>query len=672
MMTAFLRRHGAWLAVALAAIAVYANSLFNGYALDDVFIIQTNTRVHQLTEQSLIWLKPYWPFFGRELGLYRPFVIFAYALEWAVSGGAAWVFHLFSLLLHATASVLAFFLLRKLAGETPALLGGLLFAVHPVHTEAVANIVGQAELIAGVTTFAACLLYATRPEGTTTSWPRRLALLALYAIGMLTKESAIVLPGLLVALDFTQKRVQLSRAGCARYVSDVFVPMFLLVAVAISYLTLRVDVLGSIGGVDAAPSLPFLKQAPRVPTALRSWPEFVRLLFYPADLSSDYSPGVVLPVEGITPMALLGAAVMILTALLALLTPLYPAAGLAAAWFFISVLPVSNLLMPIGVLLAERLLYTPSFAASLIVAFAARALLAARTASLPRPRMMPAIALAALVLITLSYRTWIRNPDWKSTAAVLEAIVRDHPESYRAHWSSGGAAMTSGNFKLALQYFELAYRIWPHDPQLLDDIANAYMATGQYEKAIPLLERSRDALGWLSRTHFMLATAYIVTNRFDAALNSTTQATRLGMSGDMLFPVYGQAYEGLDRDPEAIGAWRAALRQPYSDQWTYRARLARLYARTGSLEAATAQADSAAARVPPQDTANLRLMHTLRHAIVQNCYSKLPQSSAVRRGCEDPIAHWQVLVPHRTMQFAKDSQTASGMVELEPSEARAR
>ena len=139
-----------WLApafVVLAACAVYLNSIGNGFALDDVFIIHQNARVHDVTAWRYIWLTPYWPFFGTELGLYRPFIIFLYAVQWAIGGGATWVFHVGNVLLHATATLLVFLLLERLTPRTPALIGALIFAVHPVHTEAVANVVGQAEIV---------------------------------------------------------------------------------------------------------------------------------------------------------------------------------------------------------------------------------------------------------------------------------------------------------------------------------------------------------------------------------------------------------------------------------------------------------------------------------------------------------------------------------------------
>lgn len=135
------------LACALAAAAVYLNSLANGFALDDVHIIEVNRRVHELDSWREIWLTPYWPTFGTQLGLWRPLAIFGFALQWAAGGGDALTFHVTSVALHVLVTSLCFLLLERLTTATAAFAGALLFAVHPLHTEAVANIVGQSELI---------------------------------------------------------------------------------------------------------------------------------------------------------------------------------------------------------------------------------------------------------------------------------------------------------------------------------------------------------------------------------------------------------------------------------------------------------------------------------------------------------------------------------------------
>jgi tetratricopeptide (TPR) repeat protein len=650
------RKHGMWLVVALAAIAVYANSMGNGFAWDDQFIIKSNARVHQLADQSQIWLTPYWQSYGAELGLYRPFAMFVYALEWAAGGGAPWLFHATNVFLHALASALAFFLLRVLAGSgAAALIGGLLFAVHPVRVEAVANGVGQAELIAGSATLAACLIYATRPSGASTGWGRRIMLVVLYAVAMLTKESAIVLPALLVALDVAQRRVVLTRVALVQYLRATALPLFLLAATAIAYLSLRVEVLGSVGGVNAAPGLPFLRSEYRVHNALRSWPEYVRLLFFPVDLAADYSPAVILPVNSITPMVLLGAILLGGTVLLALLTPVVPGAGLPAAWFLIAVLPASNLLVPIGVVVAERLLYTPAFAVSLMASFAWARLQGRRAQTHSRGLMRTVYAFACVVLLALAARTFVRNPDWKDSVTVFKSIVRDNPESYRGLAMMGAIVTAQGKSDYAMSFFELAYRIWPDDAQLATDMAYQHITKGEYHRALALMERAHGNADWFDRIQVLLAQAAIGAGEYERALQAVIRADHLGTSHRLTFPLYAHAYEGLGRIPAAVGAWRATVRElgGHPAAWSL---LARALAKLGDERDALAAADSAHARAEPSDTVTRRIVTELRTAVLAGCYEP---SRASDSSCGNPLEMWEVQLPP-PMRSATSSQNASG------------
>ena len=540
-------RAAAWLVAAVAGIA-YANALWNGFALDDVAIIQQNARVHDWRALADIWLTPYWPSYGDQLGLYRPLAIFAYALQWALAGGAPWVFHLGNLLLHAAASALVSLLVLRLlptlggrdeecaptdVHAAAALLAGLVFALHPVHTEAVANVVGQAELIAAVTTLAACILHATRPAAGLS--PRRLlAIAALFATGMLAKESAIVLPALLVAIDGAQRRWRYRLTDLRAYLRPMAVPVLVLAAVAIAYLALRVAVLGSIGGVHAAPNLPFLREEYRVFVAFRAWPEYVRLMVWPADLSSDYSPAVILPVEGITPMAALGAALLIATAVLAMLTPLFPRAGLPASWFLITILPVSNLLLPIGVVVAERLLYTPSLALSLVAALAAE-----RVAFAPARSRRLALLATAAALVLAGAHVVRRNPDWTSTDTVWDALVRDHPESYRAQLINAARAVQKGQHEIAEKYTELAYRLWPHDAPMLHLLSQYAQEKGDFDRALALLEHAESVAPFIGTYPLARAVTSIAAERPAEALPALDRA------------------QALDANPKFVGVVRA-------------------------------------------------------------------------------------------------------------------
>src|SRR5256884_7182612 len=155
--------------------------------MDDVAIIVTNPLV---AEPAGVWRAfgaPYWP---PDLGghLYRPLIIAAFALD-RMLDGAVW-FHAANLLWHGAAAVAVAVLARRWADTTGGLVAGVMFAVHPVHVEAVANVVGRAELMAAA--FTLLSVYAAI-ERRSAAWSA-----ACWVLGLLCKESAAVAPALVV------------------------------------------------------------------------------------------------------------------------------------------------------------------------------------------------------------------------------------------------------------------------------------------------------------------------------------------------------------------------------------------------------------------------------------------------------------------------------------------
>ncbi len=514
------RRQGAGIALVLSACAVaYANALRNGFAYDDLPIIVESDRVHQLHGLARLLWTPYWETFGRELGLYRPLAILGFALQWGAAGGAPWLFHLVNLALHAAVCVAVLLLLVRFVDARAAVFGAVLFAVHPLHTEVVANVVGQAELWATLAVVSACVLWASRPHGRVGAG-RALAMAALYLLGLAGKESAIVLPGLLPLLDVAQGRHR--ERGVGTWLRDAAPAVVSLGAAAAAYLGARVAVLGHVTGGGMAPALPYLaRPETRFLSALRAWPEYLRLLVWPADLSADYSPGVVLPVEHLTSMAALGAAILVTTVAASLLLPRRPRIGLPAAWFLVAVLPVSNLLFPIGVLLAERTLYLPSVAAALAAAFVADALMARATSSPRGARDRIALtAMAALLIALAAVRTARRNPAWRDNDALRETLMRDHPQSYRAQWLAAVQATQKGERANAEEHWLLASRIWPWDQQLLTDYGAFKDRVGDRQGAIRLLERARALRAGVPRTEAALGLAYFRVGRWSEAADA--------------------------------------------------------------------------------------------------------------------------------------------------------
>jgi tetratricopeptide (TPR) repeat protein len=656
--------------VAGVAVAVYANSLLNGFALDDVFIVQGNARVHNPTSLADIWLTPYWPFAGMELGLYRPGIIFLYAVQWLAGGGEPWLFHAVSVALHAGASVLVFVLLRRLADNLPAFVGALVFAVHPIHTEAVANIIGQSEIVAAIAVLGACVVHSGRPQGLAVSWPRRIVIIALFALALVTKESAVVLPALLVIVDFAQRRVQPTARGLASHADAMLMPLFLLAATLALYLIVRFDVMGgALIGVNAAPSMPYLREEYRVLNALRAFPEFVRLLFLPIDLAADYAPAAILPVVTVRPLVVLGALLLTGLVALALLTPWLPRAGFPAAWFLISIVTVSNLFFPIGVLIAERTLYLPSVAVSALAAFAWQA---------AEPRLTPArrralLLLAAAVIVVLGVRTWVRNPVWASTDTVWTSMLRDQPRSYRTQWLHAVQLWRAGRIDLAEAHFEFAYRLYARDSKLLTEYAQLMMAQRRYAEAVPLLESAEQMNPGIPRNSVTLMQAYMAVGRYRDAIETAAVALRTGAPPVAIMPVRAFSHQQLGNINEAIAAWTLAVHYSPTTSWQFHGHLARALAARGLTDRALARLDSARAVLP--DSAAHAVMSSVERAVRTGCYRTtaaaaredgsfpLPPEQPLGSECDD-LGHWfDYLVAG---QNANVSQNASSSTSTAP------
>lgn len=466
------------------AILVYANALANGFAYDDVPVIVDNPAVSGGIHPLRIVFTPYWPGAdGRTLGLYRPLTILLFAVQWALGAGNALVFHGVSLLLHGAATALVFLLVSRFVDQRYALAGALLFAVHPVHVEAVANVVGQAELLSACLLLAGACIHASRPMvGEVPARHRRLIAL-LFAAGLLAKESAIAFPALLVVLDLAQGRVQ--RPGYIRSVARLAI---LLAAVTGVYLALRSVVLGALTG-DVTFTMRFLEDPrARLMTALTVWPHYARLLFAPLHLSAMYDPDFLVPVGTLTPRVLAGATILGITAVLAVTPRWWPAAGLGASWFLVAILLVSNLVVPVGTLLAERTLYLPSVALAFWIGFGAQAL--ARHRSVSRWVRRATAAALGVVLCAFALRTVLRTPVWKDSATVIETSFHQHPEDFRAQWFHAERVAEAGDSTGSLVFWRQAFDIYPDHPRFLTAYARMLLALGRADQADSMIERA--------------------------------------------------------------------------------------------------------------------------------------------------------------------------------------
>jgi hypothetical protein len=459
--------------VALVAAAVFAPTVGFVFVYDDIWVVLNNSLLHSLARWREILATPWQPH-----GLYRPFTSLTFAANWALGAGAPGGFHLVNLLLHALASVLVFLLAARWLPRMGALAAALLFAVHPVHVEAVANVVGRAELLATVFTLGAGLLYLRHGDlvRTTGRWQPATALgtLAMVLLALASKESAFAAPALLLLLDWLRER-EAGRAFRLRH--DPQWALWLgVVALTAAWLVLRARILGNLAGDQPAPGLAGTSVPERVIIMLPVVTEYLRLLLVPVRLSADYSPDFLPVTRAFTARAALGllllAACVVVAVLARRRAPLLTA---GIAWVGASLLIVANLIVPTGILLAERTLYLPSVGVCLALGWLWSEAWQRR----------PVVAAAALgvVLIAGSARTVTRAGAWKDNTVFFHQLVRDAPGSYRAAWVGGALAYLAGDSAAGDRRMLEGLRIYDGNGAMWRDFANAMEKRRRWRQA---------------------------------------------------------------------------------------------------------------------------------------------------------------------------------------------
>ena len=562
--------------VALAAVAVSLNGLAGAPVLDDGWVIFQNPLVTSLSLERI--LREGYNAGGpvTTAGLFRPVTTLSYALTYAVAGHLAWPYHLVNVVLHAGVSVLVHALAMRVVSafaparaRTAALLAGLLFAVHPVHADAVAALVGRAELLAAAGALGALLLALGRGAG---EW-RLPAAAAAGTLGVLSKENAAVLPALflLVAIAAPAAAGLPARPGLAPGAPRralgraVLVAATLTVPVAV-YLLVRPH-----GGAGVPASSAWFAGQPRevvLGTMSRALSEYWRLLAVPHPLGLDFFYAQRIPAVGFwSAPALLSFALWgTLLGLGLASSRRAPARFVGILWVFAALAPVSNVLVPTGVLMAERLLYLPSAGFCLWLghglAWAAAALERRRAERSPRrwadPRL--ARAAAALLLVAWSARTVARNADWRRPRTLWEAELEKAPRDPVVNNNLAVELNGAGEHARAVALLETALRVAPRYWRAHVNLGIARQRTGDPAGALRAFEEaSRIAPGEAS-PHFYRGLFLLERGVHAEALAALRRAVALGPEDPWARVALGRALERSGRRAEARAEYAAALR----------------------------------------------------------------------------------------------------------------
>jgi tetratricopeptide (TPR) repeat protein len=438
------------------------------------------------------------------------------------------------------------------------------FAVHPVHVEAVANVVGRAEVLAACLTLAAALAYRAdgrlAAAGDRRSWRRAtasLGTLAATGLGLAAKETAFVIPGVLLLVDWLDgERVgEPARAALRRH----GILWAATVALALEWLWLRSQVLGELAGVHPAPGLEGEGLAGRVLVMAPVVLQYLRLLFVPARLSADYSPDFLPAVARVSFTGLVGfLAVAGLVALGVAARRRAPVLTFGLAWIGGSLLIVSNILVPTGVVLAERTLYLASVGAALMLGW----LVAWTEASWRRAGVALAGGLVALGML----RTETRVLVWRDNNRFFPQLVQDAPGSYRSYWVAGALAYDAGDRSRGTALLRRAIVVYPYHPRVWETLAYQQEKDGHWLEAARAF-RAAFALDSTEAANALLAVRnYLRAGMVDSASILAQRLSRSAPYDPRYYAVMAELDSAQGR-PVAMLTWRRRIAWSFPDTW---------------------------------------------------------------------------------------------------------
>ncbi len=547
-------------------MGAYSNSFDAGLVFDSSEVISHDPRLRAVTRHNVagIFSEAYWPD-GIATGLYRPLTTLSYLFNYAVLGdgprpaGYHWV----NVALHCLNVSLVYALgLLIFAEPVPALVLAAVWGVHPLLTESVTNVVGRADLLSAFGVLAGLLCYI---QGACAEGRRKLIWLAgltcAQTIGLFSKENAAVLPAIMLLYDLTW-------TGRAKWRARV--PAYAALGLPFAvYLYLRSQLHEHI--VIQSVDNPLISAdfwTARL-TAVKVIGNYLWLFVWPEHLSADYSYSAV-PLFGWKAAnwedckALIALAVCLVTG------------GLSIRWyarwktlfffvyfFFVALIPTSNLVVPIGSIMAERFVYLPSVGLAGCLAAALYELhkrLSIRRTFLKQAAWFTAGAMC----LALAARTYARNFDWKDEISLWTSAVKVCPQSFKAHLNLGNALLPMpGQLPAAVAEYKAALQIKPDLPELHNNLGNALAklpghmqeAIAQYQAALRIKPDYADAHnnlgGALSR----------VPGRLPEAIAEYQTALRIDPNNADAHNNLGSAWSQVaGRLPDAISEYRAALR----------------------------------------------------------------------------------------------------------------
>jgi tetratricopeptide (TPR) repeat protein len=551
--------------VALVAAGVYTSALVNGFTFDDFHKILENPQV-----TSPDWSNPvgfFVPAEGFSRGPDRIIPQLTYAIQYIFHGSNPMGYHLVNMLLHVCVSVMVYVASLQLfvGRRRAAFLAAMLFAVHPVHADVVASIVGRGELLSSLCMLIVLTLYVryTPTEEAGLTWQYAITL-PILLIGALSKETASwSLPFIVMAVDIYRwgcgnaRSVRHYLALCGRRFLRFYMPYFLILA-AIVILFFQT---AEHPAIDAN----YLVRLPaweRLLVCMGIFMRYTVLLIWPFRLSCDYSYSQLFYQSGITQSAwIIGGISIALLAVTAALVSLFRRGQVFVTLFIIGTnyFIISNLVKVINVSMAERLIYAASigfcFLCGLLLDDAGLRL---QSSKIKQQRLWTGVI---FVLVAFSIRTWTQTRKWQNNFILFKSAYQVCPMSCRVNYNLGVEYAERGQLADALFHYKNAVEILPEHPLHQLNLGEAYWRKGNLEQATACFKTAARLAPDDWRPHYNMGLIASSAGLLEAAATHFEQVVRINPDYAVGLHQLGVVYLRLKKPQLALQQFEKAIDQ---------------------------------------------------------------------------------------------------------------
>jgi len=522
------------LTLAIAGLAVYANSFAGVFLFDDLGTIVRNPAIRQLTHLGQVLLPP------ADTALAgRPLVQLSFAINYALGGLDVWGYHVVNLALHLSCACLIYALIRRVAPQGLAFAVALLWTVHPLNTEVVNYITERTESM-----MALCLLLTLYCAAR--QW--RVAAVAVCALGMLCKETMAVAP-IAVGLYEWAASAEESFAALWRRRWPFYVALSATWIVPAGMLVTRGQTLSAGFATAHVSSWTYLLNQPAL--ILR----YLRLALWPSDLVLYYGWPRALHFSDVWVLFAI-VATLVIASIVALMK--WRPIGAAAVWVFLFLGPTSSLLPIATEVGAERRMYLPLIGV-LTLGVIGLAALARRTAPFHRDESWSAWPAAVVAIATVAFgaTTFTRNAEYATSLGMARTVLERWPTA-NAEQMVGTELIAAGRQEEAIPHLQAAVVAYPPARLFLGE---ALLAAGKHTEAIAELERftrEEPALAPV-RTRMMIAKAYGASGQMPEAIEHLTRVLALDPNHTEAHGLIGEALTAQKNFADAVPHYQAYL-----------------------------------------------------------------------------------------------------------------